>query len=400
MTTIAAAARRVCGGVVVPGTILPMSPTNTRIQLRRLATALTLAPGAEGVLRRVLERALELTDADAAFIERAGGGEWEVEVVASAGTGAPAVGASPPYLIPRAVAQERITLVGPDGTARGALVLLRETSGAPASTGELDPGVQLLLDVAVDALEVRALVAELDERRRALEDALDERFRLISGITYELRETLGAASEYVQLLDTEQELTPRQREYIESSRRTISAGLRLIGDLLELARVEAGRLPVQLEPTSVGALLRDMARDYQLASATYGVHVDIDVPRDLPLVVTDPDLVGQILDTLLSNAVRYTPPNGTIRVRASIQPGRRAGDPRRWLRATITDTGPGVDSSYDVFEAVERVSSGRGAPGFRLAISRNVARLLGGDLTLEREPGTGASFSLWLPLSD
>src|SRR5690606_24269821 len=81
-------------------------------------------------------------------------------------------------------------------------------------------------------------------------------------------ETLGAASEYVQLLDTEQELTPRQREYIESSRRTISAGLRLIGDLLELARVEAGRLPVQLEPTSVGALLRDMARDYQLASAT------------------------------------------------------------------------------------------------------------------------------------
>src|SRR5690606_41687078 len=104
----------------------------------------------------------------------------------------------------------------------------------------------LLVDVAVDGREGGARVVELDERGRALEDALDERVRLISGITYELRETLGAASEYVQLLDTEQELTPRQREYIESSRRTISAGLRLIGDLLELARVEAGRLPVQL----------------------------------------------------------------------------------------------------------------------------------------------------------
>ncbi len=376
-----------------------MSPTNTRVQLRQLATTLTIAPGAEGVLGRLLERCLEHTGAEAAFIERTGDSEHPAEVIVAGGEGAPALGASPPCPPARTLEQGRIALRAPGGPVRGALVLL---GGSAARVAEGDPDVtlQALLDLAVDALDVRALAGELEERRSALEHAIDERFRLISGITYELRETLGAASEYVQLLDTEQELTPRQRDYIESSRRTIAAGLRLIGDLLELARVEAGRLPVQHEPTSVGAMLRDLSRDYQLASATYGVSVAIEVPRDLPLVLTDPDLVGQILDTLLSNAVRYTPPNGEIRVRADVQRGRRAGDPRRRLRATITDTGPGVDGTYDVFEAVERVSNGRGAPGFRLAISRNVARLLGGDLTLEREPGTGASFCLWLPLPD
>ncbi|MHB1170878.1 MAG: sensor histidine kinase [Longimicrobiales bacterium] len=345
-----------------------MNPTNTRIGLRQLATTLTMTPGATRVLQRLLERVLERTDAAAAFVERAGDADHSAEVIAALGSGAPDIGATPPYEVRRGLRQSHLPLRTSDGHVRGTLVLL----DAAATYGDHDPDtkseLQSIVELAADALEVRAVAGALEERRRSLEQAIDERFHLISGITYELRETLGAASEYVQLLD--------------------------------LARVEAGRLPVQQEPTSVGALLRDIARDHQLASATYGVGFEIDVARDLPLVFTDPDLVGQILDTLISNAVRYTPPNGTIRVRADVQRGQRAGDPLRWLRTTITDSGPGVDESYDVFEAVERVSGGRGAPGFRLAISRNVARLLGGDLTLAREPGSGASFSLWLPLPD
>ena len=377
-----------------------MNPTNTRIGLRQLATTLTMTPGATRALQRLLERVLERTDAAAAFVERAGDADHSAEVVAALGSGAPDIGATPPYEVPRGLRQSHLQLRTNDAQTKGTLVLLDAASTYSDHDPDTKTELQSIVELAADALEVRAVANALEERRRSLEQAIDERFHLISGITYELRETLGAASEYVQLLDTESELTPRQRDYIASSRRTISAGLRLIGDLLELARVEAGRLPVQQEPTSVGALLRDIARDHQLASATYGVGFEIDVARDLPLVFTDPDLVGQILDTLLSNAVRYTPPNGTIRVRADVQRGQRAGDPLRWLRTTITDSGPGVDESYDVFEAVERVSGGRGAPGFRLAISRNVARLLGGDLTLAREPGSGASFSLWLPLPD
>lgn len=372
-----------------------MSPTNTRFQLRQLTTTLAAASGASDVLRRVADAALRAADAHAAFVERAGDGERAAEVVASTGAPAPAVGAQPPHGLPATLAQWRLAVDDESGRRLGAIVLL----GVEPRD---EPGAELtaLRDLAVTALQVRLLSEDLETRRQELEQAIDERFRLISGITYELRETLGATTEYVQLLDTETELTPRQRDYIESSRRTMAAALRLIGDLLELARVEAGRLPVQHEPIRVGAVLRDVARDYELASATYGVRMVTDVADGLPTVYTDPDLVGQILDTLLSNAVRYSPPNAEIRVGADVQGGRRAGDPRRWLRITITDAGPGVEEADDVFEAVERVSGRRGAPGFRLAISRNVARLLGGDLTLESTPGAGASFSLWLPLPD
>ncbi len=370
-----------------------MSPTTTRFQLRQLTTTLAAASGASDVLQRVADGARGAAGARAAFIEHAGDGERAAEVVASTGAPAPAVGAQPPHALPAELSQWRLPVDDDAGLRLGTIVLL----GVEPRDGP-DAELAALRVLAVTALQVRIMAEELETRRQELEQAIDERFRLISGITYELRETLGATTEYVQLLDTETELTPRQRDYIESSRRTMTSALRLIGDLLELARVEAGRLPVQHEPVRIGPLLRDIARDYELASTTYGVRMTTHVAESLPTVYTDPDLVGQIIDTLLSNAVRYSPPNGEICVAAAVERGRRAGDPRRWLRVTVTDAGPGVEEADDVFEAVERVSGRRGAPGFRLAISRNVARLLGGDLTLESTPGAGASFSLWLPL--
>ncbi len=112
---------------------------------------------------------------------------------------------------------------------------------------------------------------------------------------------------------------------------------------------------------------------------------------------TDPELVGRILENLFSNAVRYTPANGRIHVAAELADGEDDDAPA-WLCVTITDSGPGVRDAGDVFEAVERVSRRSGSPGFRLAISRNIARLLGGVLTLESGRAAGASFRLWLPL--
>src|SRR5690606_31829146 len=149
-------------------------------------------------------------------------------------------------------------------------------------------------------------------QRRAFQETVDEKLRLINGISYELKERLGVASEYVQLLDTETELTERQRDYIASSRRSIAAAVRVIGDLVELARIEAGRMPVAVEELRIAPLLRNIADDYRLGTATFGVALITEVPTDLPVLHTDPELVGRILDTLLSNAVRYTPANGTI----------------------------------------------------------------------------------------
>ncbi len=373
-----------------------MSAASGLFHLREPTDAMT--SGSSDTLQRVAERILRVTRAEAVYIERAGAGRGTARVVAAAGVSAPAVGARPPHATPAHVEETRVVVGDGSGQLLGTVALLGTTAAvrSPRTTRQLT----LLLDVVRLALHVSALGEEVELRRQELEQSIDEKYRLISGITYELKETLGVAAEYVELLDTESELSERQRDYIASNRRTMASAVRLIGDLLELARIEAGRLPVHPEPTSLGALLRDMASDYRLASATYGVEVITDVPQDLPLVRTDPDLVGPILDNLLSNAVRYTPANGVIRIRADVQRAERTAAARRWLRVTISDSGPGVREAQDVFEAIDRVSRRHGAPGFRLAISRNVARLLGGDLTLESRPGEGASFALWLPLEE
>ena len=373
-----------------------MSPTGTLFHLHQLTATLASASGAGVVLQRIAERVRRITRAEGVYIERAGSAVAPAEVVATTGDPAPAPGSLAPHEHAQRLRVERVQVVDGDGAVLGAIVVLhRAVESAPARRIRR---LALLIDVTRLALHVSALADQVERRRVELGRAIDEKFRLISGITYELKETLGVAAEYVQLLDTETELTERQRHYIESGRRTMTSAVRLIGDLLELARVEAGRLPVQREPTSMGAMLRDMVRDYRLASATYGVAVSAQVPAGLPLVHTDPDLVGRILENLLSNAVRYTPANGRIQVAAEMRDALPGDVARRWLCITVSDSGPGVQDADDVFEAVERVSRRTGSPGFRLAISRNIARLLGGDLTLESGREAGASFRLWLPM--
>jgi signal transduction histidine kinase len=121
------------------------------------------------------------------------------------------------------------------------------------------------------------------------------------------------------------------------------------------------------------------------------------MPDNLPIIETDVDQVRQILDNLLGNAVRYTPVGGRITVRADIRPGRRKTDPSKYICLSVSDTGPGIGDHDLIFEEVYRVERRGGTPGFRLAISRRIARLLGGELTLETQTDAGSTFTLWLP---
>jgi two-component system sensor histidine kinase VicK len=205
---------------------------------------------------------------------------------------------------------------------------------------------------------------------------------------------LGAAAEYVQLLDTEGELNEREKRYIDRSRRSIDAVVRVINDLVQLSRIDTGNLAMRPEPAHVGVLLRGIVRDFQLSVGTIGLDFDMAVPDDLPVINTDLDYVRQVLDTLLSNAVRYSPVGGSVVVRADIRPGRRKSDPLRYVCLTVSDSGPGVGDHDLIFEEVYRVERRGEKPGFRLAIA---PRLLGGELTLETRPGMGSTFTLWLP---
>jgi two-component system sensor histidine kinase VicK len=360
-------------------------------ELRELARALADDDNVEPVLRVIAESVRSLTGAVAVHIERYTGPELASIALTSAG---PNVGTADDLNAQIEDTDRIVISLGRRHERVGAIVLWRRRSAPTVSAEQLERLGDLAVLAAL-ALQRKLIQEELQRTRDDYQTVVDNKFRLITGISEELRNRLGVASEYVQLLDTEGELNQREKKYIAGSRRSIDAAVHLINEMVQLSRAETGRLALQLEPVNVGAVLRGIVRDYSLEVGPIGVEFDVDV-QDLPIIETDIDAVRQILDNLLSNALRYTPAGGRITVRADIRPGRRKSDPSKYICLTIADTGPGVGDQDLIFEEVYRIERRGNQPGFRLAISRRIARLLGGELTLETTKD-GAVFTLWLP---
>jgi signal transduction histidine kinase len=360
-------------------------------ELRELARALVEDDNVEPALRVIAESVRVLTDAVAVHIERYTGPELASIALATA---APNV-TTADDLNAQVENTDRIVIsLGRKHERIGAIVLWRRRSTPAVDEQQLERLGDLAV-LAGLALQRKLLLEDLQRTREDYQTVVENKFRLIIGISEELKNRLGAAGEYVQLLDTEGELNDVEKKYIAGSRRSIDAAVHLINEMVQLSRAETGRLTLQIEPVNVGAVLRGIVKDYRLELGTTGVEFIVDVP-DLPIIETDIDAVRQILDNVLSNALRYTPSGGRITIGADIRPGRRKSDPSKYICLTVADTGPGVGDQDMIFEEVYRVERRGTTPGFRLAISRRIARLLGGELTLETDTG-GSTFTLWLP---
>ncbi len=290
---------------------------------------------------------------------------------------------------------ERVTFGLGGGPERlGTLVLVRPRS-APRVLGEDVTRLGEYVALASVAVRQLRLAEQLLRASGEYQQSVEQKFRLVSGIGEELRSRLGAAAEFVQLLELESPIDERQRHYIERSRSSIDSALHLMSELVGLARAESGRIALEFVTIDIASVVRGMVHDYQRARPA-GPSFQVSF-EPLPSVETDLDSVRHILDNLLGNAVRYTPPDGVIRIGAEVRPGRRRADPTKWICIAIADDGPGIADAENIFEEVHRVERRGPRPGFRLAISRRVARLLGGDLTVESNPGLGTTFTLWLP---
>lgn len=272
-----------------------------------------------------------------------------------------------------------------EGMEIGSLTLFGANMFGPATAER----TQVLADLAAIALQRTA---------RSHDVTVDpNRYRLITGVGHNLRNTLGAASGYMQLVDMEGSLTSQQQEFVSRSRRAINSAVTLITDLLELTRADAGKLTFDREPVHVPAIAREAVRKHQDTATSKNVHIAFEEYPEQLVLFTDPSYLQQIVDVLVYNAVRYSPEGGTVKVHADQRDGRRASDPARLVCVSVTDDGPGLSEADKVFEEVHRVEQSRGNVRFRLAICRRIARLMGGDLTLETAPGKGSTFTLWLP---
>lgn len=268
--------------------------------------------------------------------------------------------------------------------------------------------IALLAAVMTARLGVRvhrtATIAEA--RRVEAERALDEtaravqaKERLIRGVTHDVKNPLGAADGYAELLELglRGPLTAEQAQMVAGIRRSIRGGLSIIGDLLDLARAEGGSLAIHETVVSVGGVVSDSVEDYRGAADAARHRLELDLPANDVLARTDPIRVKQILGNLLSNAIKYTPPGGHLRVEME----RIAADaPADEVAVRVVDSGPGIPEEYRdrIFAEFERIPDAS-APGhgLGLAIARRLSRLLGGDLTVQSDGATGSTFTLVLP---
>ena len=255
----------------------------------------------------------------------------------------------------------------------------------------------------------RQLAHERDARLQA-EAASRAKSDFLAIMSHELRTPLNAILGYSELIELgiSGDLTDTMRDHVGRIRRSAKHLLGLVNDILDLAKVEAGRLSVANAPASVSEAITSALTLIHPQAAARNLEVTVSPGTDaLPPFIGDAERVRQILVNVLSNAVKCTEPGGRITIEGAVTttPDARAHlQPRSThLRLTVTDTGSGIppDKLRAIFEPFVQAETGhtrsQEGSGLGLTVGQRLARAMGGDLTVESTVGKGSSFSLWLP---
>ena len=235
---------------------------------------------------------------------------------------------------------------------------------------------------------------ELEASKRDQLDRLKDDFVLTA--SHELRSPLTSVQGFAELLMLDRDnLTPKQIETVEIILDNCRHLVRLLNDLLDLARSDAGRLAIRAQPTELAPLIDDAVRTMRGQTDGAGQALTQDIDPRLPLVNVEPGRIRQILVNLLTNAHDYSPEGASIRVTARAQDAE--------VVVSVIDDGPGIPEEQlgQIFQRFTRGDAGLtqrvGGTGLGLAISKSLVELHGGTIEVDSTPGAGSSFSFRLP---
>jgi signal transduction histidine kinase len=246
------------------------------------------------------------------------------------------------------------------------------------------------------AFNEMAAELEIEEGRRDELDRLKDDFVLTA--SHELRSPLTSVQGFAELLMLEREsLTPKQAETVEVILDNCRHLVRLLNDLLDLARSDAGRLLIKPQPAEVAPLIEDVVRTMRAQTEAGNQSLTEEIQPGLPLINVEPARIRQILVNLLTNAHEYSPEGASIGVSA-----RTLGAE---VEIAVSDNGPGIphDQLERIFERFTRGDAGLtqrvGGTGLGLAISKSLVELHGGGIVAESTPGQGSTFRVRFPVA-
>jgi len=259
---------------------------------------------------------------------------------------------------------------------------------------------------ARERVRLEALVAtrtrELAVARDAAESASRAKSAFLASMSHELRTPLNGVLGYAQLLQGDKRLAPDQQERLRIVHQSGEHLLHMINDVLDLAKIEAGKLTLRPATFALGDFLRDIAAAHAHAAGGKGLAFTLDAAPGLPTwVEADAQKLRQVLDNLIGNAIKFTA-RGSVTLR--VAPVSSAAQPDGELvEFSVTDTGPGISAGDQqrLFQAFEQAAPAHNSPtgtGLGLAISRALVERFGGTLRLESAPGRGSTFAFTLAL--
>ncbi len=255
-----------------------------------------------------------------------------------------------------------------------------------------------LVGAHVDITRRRAVQEELRRAKEAALAASDAKSAFLANVSHEIRTPLTAILGYADLLQDRNLLPDERAEWVEIIRRNGQHLLSIINGLLDLAKIEAGKISVERVACNLSQVVSELAVLVRPQAAAKGLPFHMTIPEKLPALFTDPRLLHQILMNLLDNAVKFTPRGESVTLRIA-QPAAA-----KLLVFEVIDTGIGIAPEqlpklFQPFVQADESTTRRfGGTGLGLAISRRLARALGGDIHVRSSLGQGSTFSLSLPL--
>jgi signal transduction histidine kinase len=280
------------------------------------------------------------------------------------------------------------------------VVPIRRTRARLAALGAGDYSSRVVVpnrdEIGGLAEDVNEMSSELQRVHQELELASTHKSQFLANMSHELRTPLNAIIGFSEVLHEQMfgELNERQLAYVDDIREAGKHQLSLINEILDLAKIEAGRMELDLSEVALPEILRTAISMHSERANDEGVELSMATEPEEITITADERRLRQIVFNLVSNAVKFTPGGGRVDISARLEESR--------VEVAVADTGPGIaaEDLETIFEEFEQTSEGKQAEGtgLGLPLSRKLVELHGGRLWAESEPGRGSTFRFTLPL--